>query len=287
MSTHSDDYVLPQDRRMAISLRQSLSLIRSLLSLKCLQAMDAILRVNQRTKQSPVAHWTRRQIERQEQVITDICVAILSLPILRAATKPDVPVLNLQSPSSASTQSLPQRDSFARKYGPSKIPRAQGKQPIRAGPALRPLKYIPLKRVETEDRQDEEGHEFDILDSIPIWNQYVTSDSVYSTSGKRDSSRSSAHLRQTVPLSAAQYMCMIPQTPWFSSSRQWSIDSVAHQLSGDSHAVLELNNLPRSPSSESFPGKFPMSDNPGDSSLAEPLRIRGRGATSVRPFSDL
>ncbi|KAL5359486.1 hypothetical protein BJX96DRAFT_174390 [Aspergillus floccosus] len=287
MSTHSNDYVLPQDHRLTISLRQAFSLMRSLLSLKSLHAMDATLRINKRIKESTIAHWTRRQVELQEQVITDICVTILPLPVLRAATKPDVPILNLQSPSSASTQSLPPRDTFAREEGPSKSTRAQGKQPIRAGPALRPLQYIPRKRVETEDREEEQEYEFDILDSISVWNQHVTSDSVYSTSGKRNSSRSSTHLHQTVPLSAAQYARMIPQTPWFSSSRPWSIDSVAHQLSGDSHAVLELNNLPRSPSSESFPGKFPMSDGPEDSSVAAPQGIRGRGATSVRPFSDV
>jgi hypothetical protein len=64
--------------------------------------------------------------------------------------------------------------------------------------------------------------------------------------------------------------------------RLWSVDSFVVPSTSDSHAILEMEEgLRRSRSVESFPGRFPISDGVDAGSM------RGRGATTVRPFTDL
>ncbi|KAL4896807.1 hypothetical protein BDV59DRAFT_199153 [Aspergillus ambiguus] len=287
MPTDSSNPVLPQVYRLTISLRQALSLMRALFSLKFLQGLDSILMFSTRTQHSTVAHWNRRQIPRQEQVITDICLDIIPALVLRTANKPDVPMLNLHSASSSSTENIPLHETHIRNDDSPEFTQARGTRPTRGGLAIRPAQHSPRTRV--KGGQDEV--DFQLLDSIPGRDQHVTCDSIYSAQESSSTacfqSRSSTRLHQTVPLSAAQYERMIPQTPWFSTSRSWSIDSVAPQLSGDSHAMLKVDHLPRSASSESFPGKFPVSDGTDYSFLATPYGIRGCGMTSVRPFSEV
>ncbi|KAJ5138467.1 uncharacterized protein N7515_003315 [Penicillium bovifimosum] len=50
--------------------------------------------------------------------------------------------------------------------------------------------------------------------------------------------------------------------------------------------TLEMNHSRECHSIESYPGKFPVSDSLDFSSLATAYAVRGRGTTSVRPFSD-
>ncbi|KAJ5203275.1 hypothetical protein N7449_005354 [Penicillium cf. viridicatum] len=54
---------------------------------------------------------------------------------------------------------------------------------------------------------------------------------------------------------------------------------------GDSETV-QMNRARKYHSVESYPGKFPVSDALDYSSLATAYAVRGRGTTSVRPFSD-
>lgn len=50
--------------------------------------------------------------------------------------------------------------------------------------------------------------------------------------------------------------------------------------------TVQMNRSRKYHSVESFPGKFPVSDGLNYSSLATAYAVRGRGTTSVRPFSD-
>ncbi|OQE43518.1 hypothetical protein PENCOP_c003G07930 [Penicillium coprophilum] len=50
--------------------------------------------------------------------------------------------------------------------------------------------------------------------------------------------------------------------------------------------TVQMNRVRKYHSIESYPGKFPVSDSLDYSSLATAYAVRGRGTTSVRPFSD-
>ncbi|KAI2671075.1 hypothetical protein CBS147333_5447 [Penicillium roqueforti] len=50
--------------------------------------------------------------------------------------------------------------------------------------------------------------------------------------------------------------------------------------------TVQMNRARKYQSVESYPGKFPVSDTLDYSSLASAYAVRGRGTTSVRPFSD-
>ncbi|KAJ5779635.1 hypothetical protein N7457_007355 [Penicillium paradoxum] len=50
--------------------------------------------------------------------------------------------------------------------------------------------------------------------------------------------------------------------------------------------TVQMNRSRKYHSIESYPGKFPVSDSLDYSSLATAYAVRGRGTTSVRPFSD-
>ncbi|KAJ9490856.1 hypothetical protein VN97_g2392 [Penicillium thymicola] len=50
--------------------------------------------------------------------------------------------------------------------------------------------------------------------------------------------------------------------------------------------TVQMNRARKYHSIESYPGKFPVSDTLDYSSLATAYAVRGRGTTSVRPFSD-
>lgn len=53
-------------------------------------------------------------------------------------------------------------------------------------------------------------------------------------------------------------------------------------------AILEMDGLQATRSAESFPGKFPVSDGLELGALATaPIQVKGKGTTSVRPFSDV
>lgn len=58
-------------------------------------------------------------------------------------------------------------------------------------------------------------------------------------------------------------------------------------MSNESFAVVELEHVRKSMSAESFPGRFPISDGLERGSLATARNVLGRGATSVRPFSEI
>jgi hypothetical protein len=58
------------------------------------------------------------------------------------------------------------------------------------------------------------------------------------------------------------------------------------QLDDADLETVQMNRSPKYHSIESYPGKFPVSDHLEYSSLATAYALRGRGTTSVRPFSD-
>ncbi|KAJ5322225.1 uncharacterized protein N7506_011355 [Penicillium brevicompactum] len=54
----------------------------------------------------------------------------------------------------------------------------------------------------------------------------------------------------------------------------------------DRSEMVKMTRAQKYHSIESYPGKFPVSDSLDYSSLASAFAVRGRGTTSVRPFSD-
>jgi hypothetical protein len=58
------------------------------------------------------------------------------------------------------------------------------------------------------------------------------------------------------------------------------------QVDDEDLETVQMNRSPKYHSIESYPGKFPVSDHLEYSSLATAYAVRGRGTTSVRPFSD-
>ncbi|KAJ6183288.1 hypothetical protein N7485_001930 [Penicillium canescens] len=58
------------------------------------------------------------------------------------------------------------------------------------------------------------------------------------------------------------------------------------QINDEDLETVQMNRSPKYQSIESYPGKFPVSDHLEYSSLATAYAVRGRGTTSVRPFSD-
>lgn len=113
------------------------------------------------------------------------------------------------------------------------------------------------------------------------------SESVYSVTGTRGSlernlSESSDGIQPMV--SAAQFAKTTP-----------NLSNVSGQPGGPCVFDSQVNKAPTrmerlhvSRSMESYPGRYPVSDHLDYSSLATPVsQMRGRGTTSVRPFSEV
>jgi hypothetical protein len=84
------------------------------------------------------------------------------------------------------------------------------------------------------------------------------------------------HFSDTGPSSGFKGKGEMPEAVVFGAAVDPSVDS----------ETVQMDRSRKYHSIESYPGKFPVSDALDYSSLASAFAVRGRGTTSVRPFSD-
>ena len=84
------------------------------------------------------------------------------------------------------------------------------------------------------------------------------------------------HFSDPGPFSGLKGKGKVPEAVSFGATVGSAVDS----------ETVQMNRSRKYHSIESYPGKFPVSDALDYSSLASAFAVRGRGTTSVRPFSD-
>ncbi|RMJ22334.1 hypothetical protein PHISP_06798 [Aspergillus sp. HF37] len=108
-------------------------------------------------------------------------------------------------------------------------------------------------------------------------------------SGSIGNSQSISSSGMDAMVSASQFSGIV-NTPNFSSVSKQTFANESARASEPQvdNTPLDVEGLNRSRSVESYPGRFPASDGAGFSSLATASpQMRGRGTTSVRPFSEV
>ena len=118
----------------------------------------------------------------------------------------------------------------------------------------------------------------------------VTSGSDYSGDLGRSASTAKGHSNTSSnvgPMTSASLLKLI-DTPRLSGSTRQSNEPDRSSETQENKALPGVEGLNRSRSVESYPGRFPASDGVEFSSLATAShQMRGRGITSVRPFSEV
>lgn len=120
--------------------------------------------------------------------------------------------------------------------------------------------------------------------TVPTSGSSYSGDLTRSASVGKGLSNTSSNIKTDAMMSAS--LCKLLDTPHLSSaSRQTNERTSDPQVN---KTPLDVEGLNRSRSVESYPGKFPASDGVEFSSLATAShQMRGRGTTSVRPFSEV
>ncbi|KAF9891965.1 hypothetical protein FE257_002928 [Aspergillus nanangensis] len=276
-----------QEVHIILSARQALSLVWAILSLKCLHALAIIFTTQRRTARAPNPNtWIHQAITHREKQIIHFFHDIISNHEISSSTANATgpPLLCVQSATSADTE--PPRPHVP---NPKFLTIEEVNHPSQmddtGAPMTTPLSAICISPSGGLDLDG--GPTTAEQEQASDLRRTAISDSVYTMPGRsvspsRIQSRSSA-----APLmAAAQYADILSKRPRFSTSPPFSLDSMTIPLSTYG-APLDMEDLSQSQSAESFPGKFPVSDGLEFCSLATPHCIRGRGAISVRPFSDM
>ncbi|GAQ08440.1 hypothetical protein ALT_5761 [Aspergillus lentulus] len=296
MATSAPKDLSQKHEPIAISLAQVLKLVGALLTLKMLHAVALVFRI----EQAAVRHPVRGAIHRREQQIVRIFLSSIPesyyVPVIGNFFSNDLPLTSIATNSTSIQQS--QRPTNAvEAQSTERTSSNQNSLLMQVSSSIEPAVRMSQGLVDREAELAKNKSESGMDSMIPA----AGSDSLYSnttmkrsTSVRRMYSRSSS-MQQHMAGSAAQYAKLVSGRPQFSTtSRPMSMESTdgqQHRPTDDSandQTLLEMETLRATHSVESFPGKFPISDGLDFSSLATaPHHIRGRGTTSVRPFSDV
>ncbi|KAE8349644.1 hypothetical protein BDV28DRAFT_140805 [Aspergillus coremiiformis] len=235
---------------------QILSLLGALIALKFFQLVTFILRLDNSRKR-PLKSSVTRAIVRREQLIIDIFLSIMPEDVFRSPTSPDAfELTSLPSTDSQPSVSADEGRASSDVQRPL-IALPPGVQPPGSAQATSDLKKNPELEIAVREKSQHDERE------------------------ARGASAGAA-MQTDLAIGPGRWS-------WNPIARPWPADSVTLPLTNDSQAVLEMEAGSRpSRSMESFPGNFPISDVV-DIHTASTLSqcMRGRGATSVRPFSDL
>lgn len=279
----SNDF--PFDHPLSISLRQAVSLMGALVILKTLHVITFVSNVVLRAPPGLI----RRAVYRTERYIVGIFVSVIQQSISdnnNTIHRPPIPPSTESHHSNTTSTVVPYSESLSRSTTVD-----ENGPPTDHQAAVTPGQERGGGTVMTNVKT-----RLHLQDSTTVPDN-SNSESTYSTAiGKafsfsRIESRSS---NAPAASSALRYTQLVPARPLFSSlSRESSIHStdrritsLSNTLSQEDTAVLEIDELQRSKSVASYPGKFPVSDTLDYSSLATaPASLRGHG-TFARPFSD-
>ncbi|GIK03051.1 hypothetical protein Aspvir_007117 [Aspergillus viridinutans] len=296
MTTSEPKDLSQKHEPIAISLAQALKLVGALLTLKILHAVALVFRIEQAAARNPV----QRAIHRRERQIVQIFLSSIPesyyVPIIGNFFSNDLPLTSIAT-NSISIQQSQRPTNPAEAQSTERTSSNQNSLLMQVSSSIEPAVRMSQGLVDREAELAKNKSESGMDSMIPA----AGSDSLYSnttikrsTSVRRMYSRSSS-MQKAMAGSAAQYAKLVSGRPQFSTtSRPMSMESTDGQQprptddSADDQALLEMETLRATHSVESFPGKFPISDGLEFSSLATaPHHIRGRGTTSVRPFSDV
>ncbi|KAI9932823.1 hypothetical protein ASPWEDRAFT_208317 [Aspergillus wentii DTO 134E9] len=279
MTTKTPDHFPPNHEPITISFRKTASLVGALASLKALHAVVFVFKV----KPESVQH----AISRKEHRIVDISLSAIPDSLYRLKNEIDFAAstegahapnntpsecgcMDIKATTTEEDKPSSCFHSPIMQVSSSISPAIRMSQCILTPSADRPMESIPANTT---------GHAID-----PV---QIASESVYSPVVRRSETEGviqseSSGLPENTPIIPSQYVQIVP----YSQSRRSSLDFTELQLSNDSRA--RMKDLHSIRSVESYPGKFPVSDGLEFSSLASAQhRLRGRGTTSVRPFSDM
>lgn len=296
MATSAPKDLSQKHEPIAISLAQALKLIGALLTLKMLHAVALVFRIEQAAARHPV----RGAINRREQQIVRIFLSSIPesyyVPVIGDFFSNDLPLTSIATNSISIQQSHRPTDAVEAQ-STERTSSNQNSLLMQVSSSIEPAVRMSQGLVDREADFAKNNSESGMDSMIPA----AGSDSLYSnTTVKRSTSvcrmySRSSSMQQHMAGSAVQYAKLVSGRSQFSTtSRPMSMESTGGQqprVTGDSvddQTLLEMENLRATHSVESFPGKFPISDGLEFSSLATaPHHIRGRGTTSVRPFSDV
>ncbi|KAF4211514.1 hypothetical protein CNMCM8980_002079 [Aspergillus fumigatiaffinis] len=295
MTTSAPKDLSQKHEPIAISLTQILKLVGALLTLKMLHAVALVFRI----EQAAVRHPVRGAIHRREQQIVRIFLSSIPetyyVPVIGNFFSNDLPLTSIAT-NSVSIQQSQRPTNAVEAQSTERTSSNQNSLLMQVSSSIEPAVRMSQGLVDREAELSKNKSESGMDSMIPA----AGSDSLYSnttikrsTSVRRMHSRSSS-MQQHMAGSAAQYAKLVSGRPQFSTSRPMSMESTDGQQprptddSTNDQTLLEMETLQATHSVESFPGKFPISDGLEFSSLATaPHHIRGRGTTSVRPFSDV
>ncbi|GFF27739.1 hypothetical protein IFM61606_03902 [Aspergillus udagawae] len=296
MTTSEPKDLSQKHEPIAISLAQALKLVGALLTLKMLHAVALVFRIEQEAARHPV----RGAIHRREQQIVQTFLSSIPesyyVPITGDFFSNDLPLTSIAT-NSISIQQSQRPTNAAEAQSTERTSSNQNSLLMQVSSSIEPAVRMSQGLVDREAELAKNKSESGMDSMIPV----TGSDSLYSnTTIKRSSSvrrmySHSSSMQHAMASSAAQYAKLVSGRPQFSTaSRPMSMESTdggQPRVTDDSlndQTLLEMETLRATHSVESFPGKFPISDGLEFSSLATaPHHIRGRGTTSVRPFSDV
>ncbi|KAJ5662343.1 uncharacterized protein N7477_009959 [Penicillium maclennaniae] len=270
---------------LPIGLCTSLALITALIYLQLLYTLSRILQPFSNSSQEfpPL----RRAIEKAEKLTVNIILGIVPTSLYRSP--PASSGLHIHEDSAHRAPSVPRYV-----YDPTSLSQARN-----ALPAL--SRCYPANSIERTGIVHHDSH----LPVLVTPDRYVKDSPVHDTVKKYTTSKQRISVveihqsqqvtqthQQTEPASITVPVIPVPRekspVASFDGAREASVHSCPTETDHSSNLLmLRMSKRAKSRSTESYPGKFPVSDGLEYSNLATAaLNFRERGTTSVRPFSD-
>ncbi|KAJ5190462.1 uncharacterized protein N7498_009447 [Penicillium cinerascens] len=285
---------------LPIALFTTVALVTALLYLQLVYGISWLLRPFYNSSQEfpPL----RRTIERTEKLTVNIILSIVPTSFYRSPPVSDF--FHMHEDSALRVMSGP-------RYAYENPSHTQQSQPTTVIPATL-LQCYPENSVERMDAITYEPR-LPVRANIPDRHAHARESFVYdtvkkyATMGKQRISvvemhRSTQNVSQsytqkqvetagpqpTVPVLVSPQPYQKSPAASFDGAREASMHSFPTEIEDSTNSMtLRMNRRSKSRSTESYPGKFPVSDGLEYSNLATAsLNFRERGTTSVRPFSD-
>lgn len=275
----------PSHANLPIAFLTTLALITALVYLQLIYAISWILQPFYNSSQEfpPL----RRTIEKAEKLTINIIISIVPTSLYRSP--PATGLLHIHEDSGHRVPSVPR----------------YVYDPVSHNQATTVLPTMPQCYPENSIERTGLVHQDSHLPVLATPDHYTRDSSVYDTvkkytNGKQRISVVEMHQSQQLTQTFQQTessSAPVPVIPSplekspaavFDGAREASIHSLPTETDHSNHSLtLRMSKRAKSRSTESYPGKFPVSDGLEYSNLATAeLNFRERGTTFVRPFSD-
>ncbi|KAJ6126804.1 hypothetical protein N7523_002416 [Penicillium sp. IBT 18751x] len=269
---------------LPIGLCTSLALITALIYLQLLYAFSRILQPFSNSSQEfpPL----RRAIEKAEKLTVNIILGIVPTSLYRSP--PASSGLHIHEDSAHRVPSVPRYV-----YDPASLSHARNSLPALS--RCYPANSIERTGMVHHDSHlpvlvmpDRHGKDSPVYDTVKNY----TSKQRISVAEIHQSQQVTQTHQQTEPASIPVPVIPVPLekslVASFDGAREASVHSCPTETDRSSYLLmLRRNKRAQSRSTESYPGKFPVSDGLEYSNLATAaVNFRERGTISVRPFSD-